>query len=224
MRCVHVIPILALALLALAAAGLGVPPAGAQEPASLRVIVRDATAQPQPGITIVVDAGDGRGAVPYVTDATGATPRILAPTSLVTITQVLDSDRTPLAFELTSLEGVLVIPLRGHLDLPWAYDRASRSVISLPRTMRNEAFPELEVLPAEADGQRPAAADGPRPTGAGPAPAGAPPAPPPAGGPGWFWIILAGLLLSGAGLSLVVWAQARAARTRRAAPRPPGRR
>ncbi len=220
MRCFT--SILALALLA---AGLAVTPTFAQGPARIRFIVRDATAQPQQGITIMLDAGDGRGAAPYVTDDAGATQRIISPTSLVTVTQVLDSDSTPLSFEMTTLEGLLVIPLSGDLEVPWAYDRASRSVISLPRTMSNEAFPELEVLPEEADGQAELAGT--------PAPAGEPGAlvvagepEPVAGSNAMFWVILGGLILIGIGMGLFVWAQARAARPRprRAAPRQQGRR
>lgn len=209
----------------LAFALLTVSAAFAQGPARIRFIVRDATAQPQQGITIMLDVGDGRGASSYVTDATGATQRIISPSSVVTVTQVLDRDSTPLSFEMTTLEGLLVIPLSGDLDVPWAYDRASRSVISLPRTMSNEAFPELEVLPAEADGQAELVGT--------PAPAGDPGAlvvagepAPVAGSNGLFWIILAGLILAGVGLGLFAWAQARAARPRprRAAPRQQGRR
>lgn len=216
----RLVSILALALVA----ALVVAPAFAQEPVGIRFIVRDAMAQPQPGITIVLDAGDGRGASAHVTDDTGATERMIAPSRLVTVTQVLDSDRTPLSFEMTTLDGLLVIPLSDDLDVPWAYDRASRSVISLPRTMANEAFPELEVLPAEADGQADLAGT--------PAPAGSltpvvvagKAMPESSGSSRMFWLILAGLVLAGAGMGLVVWAQARAVRPRSPAPRRQGRR
>lgn len=217
-------PILAsIVALALLAAGLTAAPAYAQGPARIRFVVRDGAAQPQPGITIMLDAGDGRGASPYVTDDMGATQHIISPSSLVTVTQVLDSDNTPLTFEMTTLEGLLVIPLSGDLEVPWAYDRASRSVISLPRTMSNEAFPELDVLPEEADGQMELAGTA--------APAEAPGALVVAGEPeqqeassNVFWLILAGLILAGVGAGLFVWAQARAhaPQARRPAPRKPG--
>lgn len=215
----RLLTILALTLLA---AGFAITPAFAQGPASIRFIVRDATAQPQPGVTIRLDAGDGRGAFSYVTDDTGATQRIIAPSRLVTVTQVLDSDAAPLSFEMTTLEGLLVIPLSGDLDVPWAYDRASRSVISLPRTMSNEAFPELEVLPAEADGQVELAST---PVLAGEVGALVVTGEPEASGSNrMFWIILAGLILAGVGMGLFVWAQARAARPRSPASRRQGRR
>lgn len=206
------------------AAALTVSVAGAQEPARIRFVVRDATAQPQPGITIMLDAGDGRGVSAYATDATGATPFIIVPSSVVTVTRVLDRDTTPLSFEMTTLDGLLVIPLRGDLDVLWAYDRASRSVISLPRTMRNEAFPELEVLPAEADGQD--LARTPPPAGASGTTSVPDDSPPAAGSSGMFWIILAGLILAGVGVGLLAWALARAARPspRRPTPRQQGRR
>jgi hypothetical protein len=179
----------------------------------VQLIVRDAEARPQQGITVMLDAGDGRGVASYVTDATGATPRISAPTGVVTVTRVLDRDTTPLSFEMTTLDGLLVIPLHGDLDVPWAYDPASRSVLTLPRTMRNEAFPELEVLPEEADGQ----ATVPVTRGADeavPTLVGVDPSEPEPARSGGFWIVLAGLILGGVGLGVLAWVLARAPRRR----------
>jgi hypothetical protein len=193
-------------LIALLAAGLAITPALAQGPGSVRFVVRDGSAAPQPGVTVTLDAGDGRGPAAYSTDETGATPRVISPTGLVTVTRVLDRDQAPLSFEMTSLDGLLVIPLSGDLDVPWAYDRASRSVVSLPRTMTNEAFPELEALPAEADGQgAPAAESATALLIAGEAAEAAP-------GNRGFWLLVAGLVLAGAGLGLFIWAKARSAR------------
>jgi len=205
----RLIPILALALLAARMTA----PVAAQEPSRIRFIVRDSTATPQPGITVMLDVGDGRGALPRVTDATGATAPMRSPTSLVTVTQVLDRDTTPLTFEMTTLTGLLVIPLAGDLDVPWAYDRASRSVISLPRTMSNEAFPELEVLPGAGDDQLVLPGT---PTPAGEAATLLVPGEPAraASTSMLFWLLVVGLILGGVGLGLFVWAQARAGQRR----------
>lgn len=201
-----------ISILVVAVLAAGVVPVFAQGPAEIRFVVRDGTATPQPGIKVTLDAGDGRGPQPYVTDETGATPRILSPTSLITVTQVLDSDGVPLSFETTTLDGLLVIPLsvEQRVEIPWAYDEASRSVISLPRTMENEAFPELEVMPPDSEvalistpvvesAVSPLVVEG---------------EPAPAARSSFFWVIVGGLLLFGIGLGLFVWSLARATQRR----------
>lgn len=179
----------------------------AQAVAQLRIVVRDATATPQPGIQIQIDTGDGSGPVIHVTDDAGDTGPILAPTRLVTITQVLDVDGTPLSHEMTTLDGLLVIPLMDDLTIPWAYDRASRSVITLPRTMTNEAFPELPML-ADAEVVPTALAATPGASAA--VVIDAPSAP--AGPPWWVWAFLGAVLCAGLGLGLGMWWMVRRSR------------
>lgn len=188
--------------------------ASAQESASIRFVVRDPHATPQRGIRITLDLGDGRGPLSHVTDDRGATERLISPTGLVTVTHVLDAENTPLTFEMTTLDGMLVLPLTGDREIPWAYDRASRSVISLPRTMSNEAFPELSAERTSAIDLRdtPAAAGTPAPIlvsgDAGQAEAGG----------GAFGYVVGGIVLIGAALGL--WVGMR--RRRRPPPRTRG--
>jgi|GEM_PF-3985490 len=201
-------------LMALALLTVGL--ASAQESASIRFVVRDPHATPQRGIRITLDLGDGRGPRSHVTDDRGATERLISPTGLVTVTHVLDADNTPLTFEMTTLDGRLVLPLTGDREIPWAYDRASRSVISLPRTMSNEAFPELSA-------ERATSSLDLRGT---PAPAAGTPAPilvsgdagqAEAGG-GAFGYVIGGIVLIGAASSL--WVGIRATRATRATQTP----
>jgi hypothetical protein len=200
----------------LLAAGVAATSVSAQGPTGIRFIVRDSAATPQPGIRVTLDTGDGRGPQPYDTDDLGATPHILSPTSLITVTRVLDSDGVPLSFETTTLDGLLVIPLSSErgIEIPWAYDEVSRSVISLPRTMENEAFPELEVMAPDDTVSLISTPVAEAPV----APMVVGGEPTPAARSGFFWVIVGGLLLVGVGLGLFVWSQARATQRRQRRP------
>lgn len=196
-------------------------PATAQSP-TVRFVVRDATTAPIVGLTVVLDTGDGRGPLPYVTDAQGATARIVSATQTVTVTQVFDTDGVALGFEQTTLDGRLVLPLLSDLEVPWSYDRASRQVISLPQTMINEAFPEREVIPDNpqvallVEQMAPEQASIPAPDGA-PTTADAPaPAPASASVTSVLWVVLGGLLLISLGVGLVLVRRARLERARSA--------